>query len=490
MLVAADLVKRYGGVTALRGAGLMLSPGEVHALVGENGAGKSTLVKVMSGVVRPDGGMLELDGRVVSFGGPREATGQGIAIVSQEVMTFGDLTVLENLFPYGDVTRRAAARRAAPVLASLGLKGRLDARVETLPLADQQLLEICRALLTDPRVLILDEPTSALPRAAAARLADTTRRLVGRGLAVLYISHYLEEVLAVADRVSVLRDGAMVLEGVPVGEVALPTLVTAMLGAPEERADPVRPEAPRQDGASLELREVEVPGVLRGVTLEVGPGEIIGLAGLQGAGHTAVLDTICGRLRPARGLIRLPDGSSPRSLRQAVCSGVAYISGDRKGRGLMLDKPLWENITAVSRLGLGSDGLLPQNRRLVERTRDAIARLRVRGRPYDLAGQLSGGNQQKAVFAKWLDAAPSVIVLDDPTCGVDIGARGEMHDIIRGLAADGRMVLIASTDLAELTELCHRVLVFQHGRIVETITGERLSEHELSLAMNAGFATP
>ncbi len=489
MLVAADLVKHYGGVFALRGAGITLNPGEVHALVGENGAGKSTLVKLISGVVRPDGGGITLDGAAVEFTGPRDAAGHGIAIVSQEVMTFGDLTVVENLFPHGGVARRTMARRAAPVLDELGLSVRLDARVETLSLADQQLLEICRALLVEPRVLILDEPTSALPRAAADRLAATTRRLAGRGLAVLYISHYLEEVLRIADRVSVLRDGAMVLEAAPVGEVELATLVTAMLGA----AGPARAEARAstvRDGAGVEFTGVSVPGLLSEVTFGAPPGGITGVAGLQGAGHETVIDLVCGCLRPATGTVRLPDGTGPRSLRQAVRAGVAYISGDRKGRGLMLDKPLWENITAVSRLGLGRDGVLPPTRRLVDRTRTAIDRLRVRGRPYDQTGQLSGGNQQKAVFAKWLDAAPSVIALDDPTRGVDIGARAEMHDIIRGLAAEGRVVVISSTDLAELTDLCDRVLVFQHGRIVETIAGERLSEHELSLAMNAGFATP
>ena len=495
MLVASGLSKHYGGAVALDGAGITLERGEVHALVGENGAGKSTLVKIISGVVRPDAGDIRLDGGRVAFANARDAAAHGVAIVSQEVMTFGDLTVLENLFPYGGprraglVDRRAMARRAAPLLEELGLRVAPDARAGTLPLADQQLLEICRALLTEPRVLILDEPTSALPGDAASRLAETTRRLVDRGLAVLYISHYLEEVMRVAQRVSVLRDGRIVLGGTAISEVGLDTLVTAMLGA----TGPAAPMAARRaravrGGPSLELRGVTVPGRLAEVSLDSPAGEIVGLAGLQGAGHLAVLEVVCGRISPAAGTVRLPGGGAPRSLRHAVGAGVAYISGDRRGRGLMLDKALWENITAVRRLGLGRDGMMPRQGRLLERTRLQMSRLRIRGRAGDLTGDLSGGNQQKAVFAKWLDASPQVVVLDDPTRGVDIGARAEMHEIIRDLADDGRIVLVASTDLMELAELCHRVLVFQRGRVVDELDGDRLAERELSLAMNAGFA--
>ncbi|MGI8331495.1 ATP-binding cassette domain-containing protein [Actinomadura scrupuli] len=339
------------------------------------------------------------------------------------------------------------------------------------------------------RVLILDEPTSALPGDAAFRLAETTRRLVERGLAVLYISHYLEEVMRVAQRVSVLRDGRIVLGGAAIAEVGLDTLVTAMLGA----AGPAAPVAARRaravhGGPSLELRGVTVPGRLTEVSLDAPAGEIVGLAGLQGAGHLAVLEVVCGQIPPAAGTVRLPGGGAPRSLRHTVGAGVAYISGDRRGRGLMLDKALWENVTAVRRLGLGRDGMMPRQGRLLERTRLQMARLRIRGRPGDLTGDLSGGNQQKAVFAKWLDASPQVVVLDDPTRGVDIGARAEMHEIIRDLAGDGRIVLVASTDLMELAELCHRVLVFQHGRVVDELDSDRLAERELSLAMNAGFA--
>jgi ABC-type sugar transport system ATPase subunit len=496
MLSGSGLSKHYGGVVALEGADIALSPGEVHGLVGENGAGKSTLVKILSGGLRPDAGHIELDGKPVEFAGARQAAAHGVAVVSQELTTFDDLTVLENLFPLGVANRfgltrtRAVRRWATLVLDELGLDVPVDARVGSLALADRQMLEICRALLQRPQVRILDEPTSALPDDAVARLEATVRRLVERGLAVLYISHFLEEVLRIAQRITVLRDGRVSLSAAPTAGVDLDALVTAMLGS-ERAGVSTSSAAPSRTGdAVLAVEEVTIPGRLRSVSLTARGGEIVGVAGLQGAGHAAVLDVICGRARSATGVVRLPDGSSPRSLRQAVSSGVGYISGDRAVRGLMLERPLWENVTAVSSLALGRDGAVQRRGRLVARTAALARRLGIRGgAAWSAVRELSGGNQQKAVFAKWLDASPSVVVLDDPTRGVDVGARSEMHGLIRELAVEGRIVVLASTDLAELVELCDRVLVFQHGRIVEELSGDRLSEQSLSLAMNAGHAT-
>jgi ABC-type sugar transport system ATPase subunit len=477
MLTATGLTKHFGGVQALDGAGIALERGQVHGLVGENGAGKSTLVKIICGLLRQDAGTVELES------GP-------IATVSQELMIFPDLTVVENLFPHGGWRRSDLARRAAPVLEELGLAVSPRDRAGTLSLADQQLLEICRALLIEPRVLILDEPTSALPRAAVERLEQTTRRLAERGIAVLYISHYLEDVLRIAQRVSVLRGGRTVLAGEDVSRVSLDSLVEAMLGeaAPEAEA---RAPAPRLTKAtSLRLENVTVPGRLREVSCTVRGGEIVGVVGLQGAGHIGMLDVICGRVRPASGRVLLPNGVTPRSLRHAVGSGVAYVSGDRQGRGLMLRQPLWENITSVRNVALGRDGLMPSPRRLADRAATLADRLRIRGDVHGPVSSLSGGNQQKAVLAKWLDADPAVVVLDDPTRGVDVRARLEVHGLIQDLAAAGKVVLVASTDLTELVALCHRVLVFQHGRITAELTAAQITERDLSLAMNAGFALP
>ncbi|WP_306208789.1 sugar ABC transporter ATP-binding protein [Actinoplanes sp. RD1] len=485
MLRASGLTKRYGGVTALDGAEIALRPGEIHALVGENGAGKSTLVKILSGVVAPDTGTIHLGDVPVRFAGPRDAAGCGIEIVSQELALFPDLTVAENLFVrdlpcrLGLVDPAVMRRRAAPVLAGLGLGGlRLRTPVARLTLADRQLLEISRALLGGPRVLILDEPTSALPAAAVDRLETVLRHVAGRGIAVLYISHFLDEVRRMADRVSVLRDGRPVLRGVPVKDLDLPGLIHAVVGAAPPARAPTAVTTP--GGDALQLREVTVPGRLAGVSLTVAPGEITGVAGLEGAGHLTVLDLVCGLARPASGEVRLPGGGSPRSFRDAVRRGVAFVPGDRKRYGLMLDRPVWENATAVRALALRS-----RRRDLVARAEEALARLRFRGDVHGPAGALSGGNQQKVVFAKWLDAGSHVLVLDDPTRGVDVAARGEMHAIVRDLAASGRVVLLASTDLAELTELCHRVVVLRRGRVVTTLTGAELTSAGLSTAMNA-----
>jgi ABC-type sugar transport system ATPase subunit len=510
VLVASGLGKQYGGVVALRRANITLNPGEVHGLVGENGAGKSTMVKILSGVLRPDTGRLVLDGQAVEFANVRQAAQQGVAMVSQELTTFDDLTVLENLFPLGVANRLGLLRRkemeraAAPVLDELGLDVPFDERASSLTLADRQLVEICRALLLYPSVLILDEPTSALPAEAVTRLEGTVRRLVERGLAVLYISHYLEELLRIAKRITVLRDGRIALSAAPTTGVSLDSLVNAMLGdteapAPQAagRTSTITPSGTPSGtssgpagGAVLSIDAVTVPRRLRSVSLRARGGEIVGVAGLQGAGHDAVLDLICGRLRPGSGVVRLPNGTSPRSLRQAVSAGVGYISGDRSGRGLMLDKPLWENVTSVAWLALGLGGRFERRGRFVARTVTLADRLAIRGDPWAPVAELSGGNQQKAVFAKWLDASPSVVVLDDPTRGVDVGARAEMHGMIRELAAESKIVVLASTDLAELAELCDRVLVFQRGRIVAELSGADLAEQPLSLAMNAGHTTP
>ncbi|MGH3319895.1 MAG: sugar ABC transporter ATP-binding protein [Streptosporangiaceae bacterium] len=499
VLLARDLAKRYGGVTALQDASVALRAGEVHGLVGENGAGKSTLVKILCGVVAPDDGEVSVDGATVSFASSREASAAGIAFVAQELSLFPDLSVRENLFPnrpprrLGLINGRAIDERARPVLAQLGLDVDMRARAGDLPLADQQLLEICRAMLQQPRVLILDEPTSAQSKEAVDRLARVLASLADRGLAILYISHFLEEVIRMASRISVMRDGRIALPGVEASWVSLTRLVEAMIGgaAPADDARNARIPTGSVDRSTrgLVLREVSVPGVLDEFSMETAPGEVVGVAGLQGAGHLAVLEAVCGRVRPSRGEVLLPGGVKPRSLRHAYASGVGLVPSDRKRLGLMLDRRVWENISSVSWLGLGRGSAWQRRRVFHTRAAALLDRLRVRGDADTVVGQLSGGNQQKIVFAKWMDTDPSVMVLDDPTRGVDIGARAEMHAVIGKLAAQGKIVVVASTDLAELVELCDRVVVLQRGRVVDELAGERLDERALSTAMNAGFVT-
>ncbi|WP_328875093.1 sugar ABC transporter ATP-binding protein [Streptomyces sp. NBC_00287] len=483
VLVARGLVKSYGGVRALDDVGLRLRGGEVHALVGENGAGKSTLVRIVSGTAAADAGEV------------RTEPGTRIAVVSQELSLFPDLTVRENLFPMrpprtrlGLLDRGAMDRSSKPVLAELGLDVDLGARLGELPLTDQQLTEIARALLLDPQLLILDEPTSALPAAAVDRLERVLRTLTGRGIAVLYVTHFLAEVMRFAQRVTVLRDGRVALPGARRADVDVPELVTAMLGGSPE--PPVRRTRTAVDlPPPVVLSGVCVPGRLADVTFSVRAGEVVGVAGLQGAGHLAALEVVCGRTAVSAGRVDVGGRGRPRSLRDAVRAGLAFVPSDRKRYGLMVDRTVWENATAVSWLALGRGGIAPSRAELVRRTMELTERLRLRGGPYDPVARLSGGNQQKVVFAKWLATEPRIVVLDDPTRGVDVGVRSEMHTIIGELASGGAAVLLASTDLAELTEVCDRVLVFVRGRVVGEVRGERLTEHGLAVAMQQGLPT-
>jgi ABC-type sugar transport system ATPase subunit len=504
MLKVADVHKHYGGVTALAGAGLALAPGEVHAVLGENGAGKSTLMKIIAGLVQPDAGTLELAGEPVRLGGPRDARAKGIGIVSQELSLFGDLDVLGNLFVddqprrLGLLDRDAMARRARPLLDELGLgELPLDVPLGRFTLAEQQLVEICRALLGEPRVLILDEPTSALPRPAVTRLQAVLRRITARGVAVLYVSHFLEEATATADRITVLRDGRDVLTGVPTASVTIASLVEAMLGEAAalvtgQAAAPARggrraAGPPGAEARRVILEDVRMPGVLETVSLTAEAGEVVGLAGLEGAGHHAVLRLLCGLAKPSGGRVVLP-GGHPRPVRmsQAVGYGVAYIPSDRKRLGLMLDASVAFNIVGVSWLAARRGGWWISPRRMAAAAERYIGQLRIRGSAQDPVSSLSGGNQQKVVLAKWLAADPDVVLLDDPTRGVDVGAKAEVHAVVRELAAAGRVVLMCSTDLAELAHVCDRVIVMYRGTIRGELAGDARTEHALLNAINTG----
>jgi ABC-type sugar transport system ATPase subunit len=510
VLEAEGIGKSYGGVVALTGAGLKVRAGSVHALLGENGAGKSTLVKIIAGAVRPDAGVLRLDGREVSFANTADAARNGVAVVSQELSLFPDLDVLSNLFPMREprrgpfVDRTEMAARARPVLADLGLDVPLRAPLGALPLASRQLIEVAKALVTRPRVLILDEPTSALEQSSTEALMKVLRVVRERQVAVVFVSHILEEVMALCDDITVLRNGRPVLEGVPRAELNASAIVAAMLGERRRTSEPEAADASARrlqeevvealevagiDRAKeLRLDGVTIPRRLDDVSLVAAPGELVGLAGISGAGHMAVLELLSGQRRPERGKALLPGGRAvPRGLRNAIAAGVALVSGDRRRYGLALDKSVWENIGQVRAVALAQEGLLIRSRRLRARAREHVERLQVRTPSVDeRADRLSGGNQQKLVFAKWLDAQPSVLLLDDPTRGVDVGAKAEMHVLIRSAAQAGTVVLLTSTDIDELADLCDRVIVFFGGRVCAELSGGALTPHALLEAMNTG----
>jgi len=499
VLQAQGLSKSYGGVVALSGADFTVRAGMVHALLGENGAGKSTLVKIIAGALAPDSGTVELDGLAVRFSSTAEAVRAGIAVVSQELNLFPDLDVLSNLYPMRElkrgpfVDRAAMAERARPVLADLGLHVSLRALVGELTLAERQLLEIAKALLTSPRVLILDEPTSALGATSTAMLLDTLRVLRDRQVGVVFVSHILEDVMALCDEITVLRDGQVAMSARPRAELTVPAIVAAMLGDAPETAPPVRvKDSIEVERGGLELRGVAVDGRLEELDLSVARGEVVGLAGVAGAGHHTVLELVSGLRRPDRGTVVLPSGATvPHGLRNAIRAGVALVTGDRRRLGLMLDKPLWENVGQIRSVGLAADGPFVRSGMLRRRAAEQVRALRIRSRSVDQpAGSLSGGNQQKVVFAKWLEAAPSVVLLDDPTRGVDVGAKAEMHALIRSTAGAAAPVLICSTDIDELATLCDRVVVLHQGRVSAVLAGGALRTHAVLEAMNQGSNVP
>jgi ABC-type sugar transport system ATPase subunit len=385
------------------------------------------------------------------------------------------------------------AKQAEPVLRELGLNVDPNALVESLSLEQRQLLEIARALMVRPRVLILDEPTSALHARETERLHGVLRTLRQREVAVVYVSHILEDVLSLCDEVTVLRDGECVLDAIPASQLKIDEIVRAMLG--DKASSPIHHRTSSNGKHTvgkgvLSLEHVSIPGHLEDVTLEVPAGAIIGVAGLAGSGHRDVLAVVAGLMRPKEGHVQLPSGATVKpDLRDAVRQGVALVPGDRRRIGLMLDKPLWDNIAQVRAIALRRDGSLLQSGRLRTRAREHVARLGISSTSVDQeVGHLSGGNQQKVVFAKWLEAEPLVLLLDDPTRGIDVGAKAEIYNLMQELAERGIVQVLASTDPHELATVCDRVFVFYSGRICATLEPPHLDAHTILEVMNTGIA--
>jgi rhamnose transport system ATP-binding protein len=464
--------KRFDATQALIDVELELLPGEVHALVGENGAGKSTLVKILGGVHKPDSGTIALDGTTIGLDGPASARALGIAVVHQEPRLFPDLSVAENVFlghspagRFGGIDWGAMRRAAHAVFEDLGVRMDVGAPVRGLSIADQQLIEIAKSLSLDSRVLVLDEPTASLSAHEADRLFTIVRQLRDRGVAILFVSHRLDEVFALCDRATVFRDGRHIVTA-KTADLTTADLVRYMVG----REVTLFPKAESTPGATL----LEVRGLTRGpafrdVSFAVRAGEIVGFAGLVGAGRTEVARVLFGIDQPEAGEILL-DGTAIgfHSPSEALHAGIAYVPEDRHRDGLVLDFTIASNVTLP---------ILPRlfprlmTRGSVERnlSNELAKQLQVRMTGVDqLAGALSGGNQQKVVLAKWLATKPRVLILDEPTRGIDIGAKVEVHRIVSDLAASGLGIILISSDLPEVLAMSDRILVFHEGRI----TGE------------------
>ena len=494
LLVAAGISKRFPGVLALDSVDFTIRAGQVHALVGENGAGKSTLLKIVAGADRPDAGTLAVDGKPVSFAAPRDALRLGLTVIYQELSLVPALGADANIFlgmepaRHGLLDRRTAALRAAEALRALGADFDAATPARDLSVAEQQLVELARALARDARVIALDEPTAALSHLETERLFTQIRRLCDRGIGVVFVSHRLEEVRRIADEITVLRDGRRVFHG-PAAAVDDAALIRHMVGRDIEYAR-VPPASPVPGPAVLEARGLTRHRAFTDVSLVLRRGEILGLAGLVGAGRTEVARCIAG-VDPLDAGSMVLSGAPyrPASPREAIGRRVVYLPEDRKTQGLVLGLSVRENVTLPTLERFSRWGVVRGERERAAAAREVAA---VELRPPDIereAGTLSGGNQQKVVLAKWLLADADVLLFDEPTRGVDIATKTELHRVIRSLADAGKAVLVISSELPEILALVDRVVVMREGRVSGELTAaEATAERVLALALPASHA--
>jgi ribose transport system ATP-binding protein len=468
--------KSYGAVAALRGIGLDLYPGEAHGLVGENGAGKSTLMNILGGVVQPDAGSIRLAGEDYAPADPLEAARRGVAFIHQELNLFANLTVAENLFLTRFPRRRAVGlplidrrqlrARTASLLAEVELQVPPDTSVGRLSQGERQLVEIARALGADARLIIFDEPTTSLTAREAGRLFAMMGRLRARGIAMIYISHLLGDVLRLSDDIAVLRDGELVDSG-RAGDFTSDRLVSRMVGRQLERLYPERMTAPGTRTV-LEVRGLSQPGVFSGLQFSLREGEMLGVFGLMGSGRTEMARAIFGLDPCAEGEV-LVEGSSFRPAPGAsIVRRVAFLTEDRRHEGLLMEATVMENVSLASLPRYARRPLRLIDRRLLEpAVAGAVEEAGIRAVALDRqeARTLSGGNQQKTVLAKWLLAGPRVFILDEPTRGIDVGAKHEIYGLMNDLAARGAGLLFISSEIEELIGMCDRILVLRRGEI-------------------------
>lgn len=487
LLELHGIAKRFGASRALAGVHFSLQRGEIHALCGENGAGKSTLMKIIDGIHAPDEGDIRLNGERVVIDGPAHAMRLGIGLVHQEIALCGDATVAENIFMPEIATRPRAwmdfaslNTRAAQALARLGQQIDPGLRVDDLGISSQQLVEIAKALTLDCKVLILDEPTAALTEVESAALFRVLHDLKAQGIGIIYISHRMAEIFQHCDRVTVLRDGRDVLCA-PLSGLTPDALVRSMVGRDLGCYYPPKQAAGEDATPLLEVDGLADGLCVHGVSFTLKRGEILGISGLMGAGRSELAETLCGLRRARRGEVRLR--GKPLRIRRygdALRHGIAYLSEDRKAAGLFLELPIEQNISSMALARISSRfGLL---RRRAERrlATELGARLKLKSNGVAIdAASLSGGNQQKVAIAKLLATHPAVLLMDEPTRGVDVGAKSEIHHILRDLASQGVGVIVISSELPEIIGLCDRALVIRDGRLAGELAASEMTEERL-----------
>lgn len=481
--------KSFADTEVLKGVDLTIDAGEVVALVGENGAGKSTLTRVISGAYRPDSGSVAIDGERVTFRGPRHAMARGIQVIYQEFgqNLFPQLSVAENLYVKEEgrqfgrfiISKRRMARSAATLTGNLGMQIDPNTPVGQLGVAEQQMVEIAKAIGHHLNILILDEPTAALDDHESEALFTQVRRLRGDGVGIIYISHRLEEIFTLADRIVVLRDGAVALTG-RVAELTKDDVVAAMVGRTVDDFYPKDVNI-REEPAALHVQNLSCAGAFEDISLSVKPGEVLGIGGVLGSGRDQLLRALFGVEPIDGGTIRVKGHVvRPRTPAVAIRAGIAYVTPDRGADGLCPQRSIADNISLAALPSYTAVFGYVRKREERDAVDGVMRRLRIRAGSRDApVSTLSGGNQQKTLFGKWVLTRPAVLLMEEPTRGVDVGAKTEIYRIINELTADGVAVVLVSSDLPELVAMSDRVLVMRDGRITADLTGERITQQTI-----------
>lgn len=483
--------KSFGTNKVLKDAGFLLNDGEVHALMGENGAGKSTLMKILTGVYKKDSGTVIVDGQEVTYKSPQEAEKAGIVFIYQELNVLFDLTVVENLYMGKEITKKcgicdmkAMRAGAKEIMDKLGVDIPVDAVMSELSVGQQQMVEICKALMVDAKVIIMDEPTAALTESETEGLFKVINSLRKKGVSIVYISHRMEEIFALCDRITILRDGSYI-DTKNIKDLTMDDVVQMMIGRE------IGERFPKRD-VKIGDEVLKVEGLSSGklfhdVNFSVRAGEVLGVAGLMGAGRTEIMQTIFGNLKKDAGKIII-DGEevSIKNPRQAIKAGIGFVTEDRKTEGLLLEKSIAENIE-IANLGKVSKAGVLNKTKQGEIVNKGIEEFRVKCfGPWHECNNLSGGNQQKVVIAKWVYTDPKILILDEPTRGVDIGAKKEIYDVINDLAAKGVAVIMVSSELPEVLGMSDRIMVIREGEVRGIIDGKEADQAKIMTLATGG----
>ncbi len=484
--------KAFGSNQVLKGAGFELLDGEVHALMGENGAGKSTLMKILTGVYTRDAGTVIVDGQEVLYKSPQEAEKAGIVFIYQELNVLFDLTVEENLFMGKEITKKfgicdtkAMRKKAQAVMDKMGVNIPINAVMSDLSVGQQQMVEICKALMVDAKVLIMDEPTAALTQSETEGLFRLINELRKKGVSIVYISHRMEEIFELCDRITILRDGTYVGTE-QIKDITMDDVVRMMIGRE------IGERYPKREGVELGAEMIRVEGLTKGKTFQnvsfsVRAGEVLGVSGLMGAGRTEIMQAIFGNLPYDSGSIFI-NGTEMKikNARDAINAGIGFITEDRKTEGLLLEKSIAENIELANLGKVSSRSVLSKSKakELVER---GIKEFRIKCfGPHHECNNLSGGNQQKVVLAKWVYTDPKILILDEPTRGVDIGAKKEIYSVINDLAAKGVAVIMVSSELPEVLGMSERIMVVHEGHVTGIIDAAEADQEKVMTLATGG----